>query len=113
MSNRNRSKRNRPQDHKPPQDRPRTVTVQGLSLTLDPAKLDDWELMEALYDLQADPERNALSIVPFLRGLFGTEDYRRIKDKLRDPVTGRIEGEKMGGFMQELFSKLNESAPNS
>ena len=45
----------RPQDHKPAQGKPRTVTVKGLVLTLDPAKLNDWELMESLYDLQSDP----------------------------------------------------------
>lgn len=113
MSNRNSSKRNRPQDHKPPQDRPRTVTVQGLRLTLDPAKLNDWELMESLYDLQFDPQNNALSVVPFLRGMFSAKDYGRIKNRLRDPETGRITGDAMGEFLQELFARLNEESPNS
>lgn len=31
----------RPQDHKPAQGKPRTVTAKGLVLTLDPAKLND------------------------------------------------------------------------
>ena len=65
----------RPQDHKPAQGKPRTVTVKGLVLTLDPAKLNDWELMESLYDLQSDPQNNALSVVPFLRGMFSAKDY--------------------------------------
>lgn len=112
MSNRNSSKRNRPQDHKPPQDKPRTVTVQGLRLTLDPAKLDDWELMEALYDLQSDPEHNALSMVPFLRGLLG-DDYPRVKNLLRDHATGRIGGEAMGEFVSRLLEELGKTAPNS
>ena len=77
----------RPQDHKPAQGKPRTVTVKGLVLTLDPAKLNDWELMESLYDLQSDPQNNALSVVPFLRGMFSAKDYGRIKNRLRDPET--------------------------
>lgn len=103
----------RPQDHKPAQGKPRTVTVKGLILTLDPAKLNDWELMESLYDLQSDPQNNALSVVPFLRGMFSAKDYGRIKNRLRDPETGRITGDAMGEFLQELFARLNEESPNS
>lgn len=86
----------RRQDHKPAQGKPRTVTVKGLVLTLDPAKLNDWELMESLYDLQSDPQNNALSVVPFLRGMFSAKDYGRIKNRLRDPETGRITGRRHG-----------------
>ena len=64
-----------PQDHRPAQDKPRTVTVKGVALTIDPRSLDDWELMESLYDLQSDPQNNALSVVPFLRGMFSAKDY--------------------------------------
>ena len=103
----------RPQDHKPAQGKPRTVTVKGLVLTLDPAKLNDWELMESLYDLQSDPQNNALSVVPFLRGMFSAKDYGRIKNRLRDPETGRITGDAMGEFLKELFARLNEESPNS
>ena len=103
----------RPQDHKPAQGKPRTVTVKGLVLTLDPAKLNDWELMESLYDLQSDPQNNALSVVPFLRGMFSAKDYGRIKNRLRDHENGRITGDAKGEFLQELFERLNEESPNS
>ncbi|NMM99326.1 hypothetical protein [Bifidobacterium olomucense] len=113
--NRNRSAApaGRPQDHTPPLSKERTVTVKGVTVTLDPSKLDDWELMESLYDLQSDPEGNSLSVIPFLRGLFSPEDYRRVKESLRDPGTGRITGTAMGGFLKELFERLNDAFPNS
>ena len=31
----------------------------------------------------------------------------------RDPETGRITGDAMGEFLQELFARLNEESPNS
>ena len=91
--------------------KPRTVTVKGLVLTLDPAKLNDWELMESLYDLQSDPQNNALSVVPFLRGMFSAKDYGRIKNRLRDPETGRITGDAMSEFLQELFRASERGIP--
>lgn len=112
MSNRNRSKQNHPQDHKPPRDKPRTVTVQGISLTIDPKLMDDWELVELLYDYRSDPEGNALAVIPFLRKVLG-DGYARVKDALRDPNTGRISGESMGEFVEEMMEKLNDAAPNS
>lgn len=119
-SNRNRNRnRNRntnhpavPQDHRPAQDKPRTITVKGVDLTIDPRSLDDWELMESLYDLQSDPQNNALSVVPFMRRFFG-DDYQRVKDALREPDTGVITGDDMAGFVQELLERLNETLPNS
>ncbi len=103
---------NRPQDHRPAQGKPRTVTVKGISLTLDPKLMDDWELVELLYDYQSDPEGNALAVIPFLRKVLG-DGYARVKDALRDPDTGRISGESMGEFVEELMEKLNDAAPNS
>lgn len=96
-----------PQDHLKPM--PKDVTVHGVTLSIDPSALDDWELLENVYSLQADPKRNGLNAVPILRSLLG-DDYQRVKDALRDPQTGRIPVEEVGGFLEELFSKL---APNS
>ena len=102
----------RPQDHRPAQDKPRTITVKGVDLTIDPRSLDDWELMESLYDLQSDPQNNVLSIVPFMRRFLG-DDYQRAKEALRDPDTGVITGDAIAGFVQELLERLNETLPNS
>ena len=37
-----------PQDHKQPKDKPRTITVMGATLTIDPAVFDDLDIMELL-----------------------------------------------------------------
>ena len=76
---RNRSHRNtnanqiasHPQDHKQSKNTVRRVNVRGIDIGIDPKVLDDWEFMESLYDLQADPKGNALQIIPFLRRLLG------------------------------------------
>lgn len=102
---------NRPQDHRPAQGKPRTFTVKGISLTIDPKVLDDWEFVESLYDLQADPEGNALQIIPFLRRLLG-DSYGKAKNELRG-ADGRIDGETMGAFLNELFEEMSKAFPNS
>lgn len=61
---RNRSHRNtnanqiasHPQDHKQSKNTVRRVNVRGIDIGIDPKVLDDWEFMESLYDLQADPK---------------------------------------------------------
>lgn len=102
---------NRPQDHRPAHGKPRTVTVKGISLTIDPKVLDDWEFVESLYDLQADPKGNALQIIPFLRRLLG-DSYGKVKNELRG-ADGRIDGETMGAFLNELFEEMSKAFPNS
>lgn len=100
----------KPQDHLAAAGEPRTVEVDGIKVTIDPASLDDWDLMEAIYDLQEYPDRNALKVVPFLRLLLGETQYESVKAHLRDPGTGRLTGERMGDFLAALFEELN---PNS
>lgn len=92
-----------------PASGPRPVTVMGVDVTIDPERFDDWELMESLYLLQKDPERNAFEIVPFLRAILG-DQYQTVKDGLRDPETGRVTGTRMGEFVQQLFQQVD---PNS
>lgn len=48
----------RPQDHKQSKNTVRRVNVRGIDIDIDPKVLDDWEFMESLYDLQADPKGN-------------------------------------------------------
>ena len=100
-----------PQDHKQPKKETRHITVRGIDVVIDPKVLDDWEFMESLYDLQADPKNNALQIIPFLRRLLG-DSYGKVKNELRG-ADGRIDGETMGTFMTELFEELDKAFPNS
>lgn len=116
---RNRSHRNtnanqiasHPQDHKQSKNTVRRVNVRGIDIGIDPKVLDDWEFMESLYDLQADPKGNALQIIPFLRRLLG-DSYGKVKNGLRG-ADGRIDGETMGTFLIELFEEMGKAFPNS
>lgn len=89
--------------------RPRAVTVEGVTVTISPDTLDDWDVMELLEDLQDDPEGNALKVVPLMRRILG-DDYTHVKDALRDPATGRLPTGRMAAFLTGLFEQLN---PNS
>ncbi|KFI50012.1 hypothetical protein [Bifidobacterium biavatii] len=104
----------KPQDHKPPKNTVRTITVMGVDLTIDPAVLEDYDMVEYLYDIQAaaDGEENGmgvLSIVPFLRKLCGPA-YPAMKRALTDPQTKRIELDKITEFITQVMEELN---PNS
>ena len=98
-----------PQDHKQPKDKPITVTVNGVQVTIDPAVFDDLEVVEALYDMQSGDNTGTLSIVKFLRKVFG-DDYARVKEALRDPDTGRVEVEAITGILEQVMGQAN---PNS
>ena len=100
-----------PQDHKQSKNTVRRVNVRGIDIGIDPKVLDDWEFMESLYDLQADPKGNALQIIPFLRRLLG-DSYGKAKNELRG-ADGRIDGETMGAFLNELFEEMSKAFPNS
>lgn len=102
----------KPQDHKPASGKPRIITVKGIDVQIDPRKLDDWELFEAASLIQQDPEKNAYMQVEFLQRLFGDEEYRRIKDALRNP-DGRLPGTRMSGFLEAMFEQLGDLNPNS
>lgn len=96
--------------HLPAENKPRTVTVDGVSVPLDPALFDDLDMLESLYAIQhAADGGDALEIVPFLKSVCGTA-YPAVKEALRDPRTGRIPMEKVGGFLQKL---MEEFSPNS
>lgn len=100
-----------PQDHKQSDDTVRRVSARGIDIGIDPKVLDDWEFMESLYDLQADPKGNALQVIPFIRRLLG-DSYDRVKNGLRG-ADGRIDGETMGAFLTELFEEMGKAFPNS
>ncbi len=98
-----------PQDHKQPKDKPITVTVNDVHVSVDPNVFDDLEVVEALYDIQSGDNTGNLAIIKFLRCVFG-DDYTRVKEALRDPDTGRIEVEAIGGILEQVMGQAN---PNS
>lgn len=98
-----------PQDHKQPKDKPQTVTINGVRITVDGSRMDDLQFVETLYDLNADPEGNALNIIPFLRGLFG-DQYPAFRKAITDKDTGIAPVSKLEDIITDVFRQL---APNS
>lgn len=101
-----------PQDHKTPNNQPKTVEVMGVTVTVGPAIFDDLDMVEYLYDLQnaqTGDGTGAFAIVPFLKKLCG-DQYMAMKDALRDPDTGRVSIDKVSEFIAQL---LEQVAPNS
>ena len=103
-----------PRDHKQPKDKPRTITVMGATLTIDPAVFDDLDMVELLYDMQHSDENPDASfdIVPFLRKLC-CDDYPAVKQALRDPDTGRIGFDKVGEFTTQVIEAINPNSSRS
>ena len=99
-----------------PKDQPVTVTVMGVSLTIDPTVFDDLDVLEAIADIQAASDGDttsglgALAIIPLLRKILGLDGYRNMKKSLTDPETGRIPVEKVGEFLSQV---MEQAAPNS
>lgn len=101
-----------PQDHKTPNNQPKTVEVMGVTVTVGPAIFNDLDMVEYLYDLQnaqTGDGTGAFAIVPFLKKLCGPQ-YTAMKDALRDPDTGRVSIDKVSEFIAQL---LEQVAPNS
>ena len=87
--------RKQPQDHKPPEEKKQEKPT--------------LEFVEAVYDIDADPERNSLEIVQFLRKLFG-DQYTTFKDALRDKKTGAVPISSVTDALTDVF---NQMSPNS
>ena len=98
-----------PQDHlqkKTTATEPRTTEVDGLTLTIDEAALDDFELLADLKKLDSGTPDAALSMPRVLEAFLGAEQYRTVMDHLRDPETGRVSIEAGARFIGDLMRGL-------
>lgn len=78
------------------------ITVSGVTVDLDPAVLDDWDLVEALSDMiDADETGDGVAglraTTRYMRTLLGA-DYARVKSELRAANGGRLPAEAMREF---------------
>ena len=84
----------------------RTVRLKsGFSLRIEEDALDDWELMEALIQMDSAHPEAALKALPLL---IGEEQMKKLKEHLRTPG-GRVPMSKMVQVFGEVFSTLNEA----
>lgn len=64
----------------------KTIEVDGISVTFDPVKASDVDVLEALcavQDEQNDDFHRASETFRFMRLIFGNEQFERIKNELR------------------------------
>lgn len=99
-------------EHVVPKTKTKTVTVQGIEVTVNPRVFDDWETMELLSLTSPDDGSNP-------SGTAGLKLFRRVLgsqcDKVQKALGERDEDgfvpiEVLNSFMQELMDKV---APNS
>jgi len=85
----------------------RRTNVGGITVTVTEEALDDFELLD---DIRAAGDDGDASRLPsLLRRLVG-DDYKRILNELRDPVTRRVSAKRGSQFVWDVFGALN---PNS
>lgn len=98
-------------EHVVPKTKTKTVTVQGVELTVNLNLFDDLEVLELLGKMNppngAEPDITALPA--FLQIALGFSQYQEVKNSLRDDE-GRVTIDKVAGFVQEFINKV---APNS
>lgn len=96
-----------PLDHLQPTQTTRTVTIDNLTITVNPRKLTDFRVVNEMYDITYNGD--GLKIVGLLRRLLGQDQYERVLDALADP-DGVVDPERVNTFLTRLFQQL---APNS
>lgn len=100
-------------EKKTPKDAPapavKTVTVQGIKITVDPAQLDDWEITEAVADIQFGAPEDALKAVFLARKVLG-DQYEMVKEHLKKRTGGHLSNETFSAFIKDVFQA---ASPNS
>lgn len=97
-------------EHVVPKTKTKTVTVQGIEVTVDPNLFDDLETFELLSRLNPADGTNpdVFAFFALVDKILGSQ-YKKVKDSLRDDE-GRVPMDKMGDFIAELMTKI---VPNS
>lgn len=79
-----------------------TVTLEdGLTVTIEPDALDDWEFLELI---EADKFASAI------KHLLGAEQLTAVKEHVRDAETGRVRATAISDVLKEIMGKVS---PNS
>jgi hypothetical protein len=76
-------------------------TKSGFEAVIDPAALDDMELLEDMSRMDAGEEWLAARVVA---RLLGAEQKRKLYEFCRNPETGRVSVTKVSEVLMELFS---------
>lgn len=87
------------------QEEPRVVEVDGHEYTLEPGFDDDFELLDALSEMQRTGEPSHTPGI--LRRLVGNEQTRVVINRLRDKETGRVSVDAGSDFVLKLLDALD------
>lgn len=82
-------------------DRIEIKTKSGFEAVIDPAALDDMELLEDMARMDAGEEWLAARVVT---RLLGPEQKKRLYEFCRNPETGRVSVTKVSEVLMELFA---------
>lgn len=107
-----------PADHKPKGEKPKVVrtaegaqvTLRGITVTILNEAFDDWELLEALGELDKDKPASVAVLPGLLKRALAPGDNARVLDLLRDKTTGRVPLVAGVEFVLELFRAVNPNA---
>lgn len=99
-------------EHVVPKTKTKTVTVQGIEVTVNPRVFDDWRTLELMSLMQPDDGSapSGTAGLAFFRRVLGSqcdEVQKALGEKDED---GFVPQEVLGNFMEELMNKV---APNS
>ncbi len=88
---------------------PKTIEVEGITLTIEPSFADDFEFVECIA-IMSDPEattaEQAVATVNMMRRVFGA-DYARVKRELREAHGGALTNEVMQEFFSATLARVN------
>lgn len=97
-------------DSDPTGPQPIELEVRGVSLAVDPADLDDFELMTDIGRLD-DGDVSRLGVA--LRRIVGPSKYVELMETCRDEETGRVSLDDGTAMFMEIFEAMKDSGPNS
>ena len=86
----------------------KTIEVEGIELTLDIARFDDFEMVEAIADASdedLDDTAKMRAVVKLFRLTFGDE-YSRVKEELRAVHDGVLTTQTMMDFFTAVLEAL-------
>lgn len=106
-----------PQDHKPKTVKPKverradsvTVTHRGVTVVIPFEAFDDFELLEALGEMQnalVDDNKRIARLPDMFKRIFGS-DSPKVLNALRDPKTGRVKIADASSFIFEVFEAVD------
>lgn len=104
-----------PQDHLEKAQKPKVtetetgwdITHRDITIHVDRAALDDFELLDDLAELQRNEAKGSIRVPSMLRALAGPDGFRAVTDGLRDKETGRVQASTAVAYVFEMFQALN------